>query len=50
VNSFADACIEAVEANGCTIHDVDHVIPHQANARIIQAMARSWTCPWKKWS
>jgi 3-oxoacyl-[acyl-carrier-protein] synthase III len=40
VNCFSDACIEAVESNGYTIHDVDHIIPHQANARIIQAMAK----------
>lgn len=40
VNRFAEACQEAVEYNGLTIHDVDHIVPHQANARIIQAMAK----------
>jgi 3-oxoacyl-[acyl-carrier-protein] synthase-3 len=40
VNCFADACLEAVAIAGYTIDDVDHIIPHQANARIIQAMAK----------
>jgi 3-oxoacyl-[acyl-carrier-protein] synthase-3 len=40
VNCFADACLEAVSLNGYTLADVDHIIPHQANARIIQAMAK----------
>lgn len=40
VNCFADACLEAVELAGYTIHDVDHIVPHQANGRIIQAMAK----------
>jgi 3-oxoacyl-[acyl-carrier-protein] synthase-3 len=40
VNRFVEACLEAVEYNGYTIHDVDHIIPHQANLRIIQAMAK----------
>ncbi len=40
VNCFANACLEAVSANGYSIHDVDHIIPHQANARITQAMAK----------
>jgi len=40
VNCFADSCLEAVEMAGCSIHEVDHIVPHQANARIIQAMAK----------
>jgi 3-oxoacyl-[acyl-carrier-protein] synthase-3 len=40
VNRFAEACQEAVGHNGLSIHDVDHIVPHQANARIIQAMAK----------
>jgi 3-oxoacyl-[acyl-carrier-protein] synthase-3 len=40
VNSFAEACLEAVAQNGFTLRDVDHIVPHQANARIIQAMAK----------
>ena len=40
VNKFAEACTEAVEANGIDISDVDVIIPHQANLRIIQGMAK----------
>jgi 3-oxoacyl-[acyl-carrier-protein] synthase-3 len=40
VNHFADACLEAVHYNGYSIADVDYIVPHQANARIIQAMAK----------
>lgn len=48
VNCFADACLEAVELAGYTIHDVDHIVPHQANARIIQAMAKKLDLPMDK--
>ncbi len=40
VNRFAGACEEAAIANGYTINDVDLIIPHQANIRILQAMAK----------
>jgi 3-oxoacyl-[acyl-carrier-protein] synthase III len=40
VNRFAGACEEAAMANGYTVHDVDLIIPHQANIRILQAMAK----------
>ncbi len=40
VGRFAEACEEAVNANGYTIDDVDLIIPHQANIRIIQGMAK----------
>ncbi len=40
VNRFAGACEEAAIANGYTISDVDLIIPHQANIRILQAMAK----------
>ena len=40
VNRFCEACLEAVEANGLSIHDVDYIVPHQANARMITAMAK----------
>jgi 3-oxoacyl-[acyl-carrier-protein] synthase-3 len=48
VNRFAEACLEAVEHNGYRIHDVDYIIPHQANARIIQAMAKKLDFPMEK--
>lgn len=40
VNRFAEAAEEAAAANGYTIDDVDVIIPHQANLRIIQGMAK----------
>ena len=40
VKHFADACLEAVAFNGYSIHDVDWVIPHQANLRMIQSLAK----------
>jgi len=40
VNRFAEAVEEAVEINGKKVIDVDVIIPHQANLRIIQGMAK----------
>ena len=40
VNRFSEACEEAAGANGYKIEDIDLIIPHQANVRIIQGMAK----------
>ncbi|MEW6266527.1 MAG: beta-ketoacyl-ACP synthase III [Thermodesulfobacteriota bacterium] len=40
VQRFAESCYEAVETNGVSIKDVAWFIPHQANLRIIQALAK----------
>ena len=40
VRYFAEACEEAVSYNGYGMSDVKWVIPHQANLRILQAMAK----------
>ena len=48
VNRFAGACEEAAAANGYTIKDVDLIIPHQANIRILQAMAKKLNVPMDK--
>jgi 3-oxoacyl-[acyl-carrier-protein] synthase-3 len=48
VNRFAEAAEEAAEANGFTIDDVDVIIPHQANLRIIQGMAKRLKVPIEK--
>jgi 3-oxoacyl-[acyl-carrier-protein] synthase-3 len=48
VNRFAEACEEAVSANGYTIEDVNVIIPHQANLRIIQGMAKRLKIPMDK--
>jgi 3-oxoacyl-[acyl-carrier-protein] synthase-3 len=48
VKHFANSCMEAVEAHGLTIHDVDWIIPHQANLRILQALAKKLEVPMEK--
>jgi 3-oxoacyl-[acyl-carrier-protein] synthase-3 len=48
VKHFADSCIEAVEANGFTLGDVDWFIPHQANLRMLQAVAKRLNVPFEK--
>jgi len=45
VNRFAGACEEAVAANGYAVSDVDVIIPHQANLRILQGMAKKLNVP-----
>ena len=40
VNRLADAVQEALTANGLTQRDIDWLVPHQANQRIIDAMGR----------
>jgi 3-oxoacyl-[acyl-carrier-protein] synthase-3 len=48
VNRFAEACEEALEFNGRTLDDVDVIIPHQANIRILQGMAKKLKVPMDK--
>jgi 3-oxoacyl-[acyl-carrier-protein] synthase-3 len=45
VNNMAQAIDVALEANGMTPGDVDWLVPHQANSRIIEAMARKLNLP-----
>jgi 3-oxoacyl-[acyl-carrier-protein] synthase-3 len=40
VNRLAEAVEEALAANGLTRRDIDWLVPHQANQRIIDAMGR----------
>lgn len=42
---MAEAIDAALEANGLTPGDIDWLIPHQANLRIIEAMARRLNLP-----
>ncbi|HJO33411.1 MAG TPA: beta-ketoacyl-ACP synthase III [Anaerolineales bacterium] len=42
---MADACREVVAAAGLTMDDVDIIVPHQANKRIIEAAARGLRLP-----
>jgi len=48
VRSMEDACLAALKHNHLEIADVDVVVPHQANARIIQAMAHRLSLPPEK--
>lgn len=48
VTRFAEACEEAVEFNGRNLDDVDVIIPHQANLRILQGMAKKLKVPMEK--
>jgi len=48
VRMLADTAIEALEKNGMTIQDVDWFIPHQANMRIIEAVAKRLDFPLSK--
>ena len=48
VRCFSDVCVEALKANGIGVNDVRWVIPHQANLRIIQSVARQIGCPMEK--
>ncbi len=48
VRTMSQACQEALEANDMTKDDVDWVIPHQANVRIIEAVAKNFEIPMDK--
>jgi len=40
VRKFAEACEEALDYNGITLDEIKLIIPHQANLRILQGMAK----------
>jgi len=48
VRTLEEAAREALEANQYTTKDLDHVIPHQANLRIIQSVAQRLGIPMEK--
>ena len=48
VVNLADVLTEVLEASGLTAGDVDWVVPHQANARILDATARKLGLPGEK--
>lgn len=48
VNVMGDSSIEAITKAGMTLDDVDILIPHQANIRIIDAAARKLNLPMEK--
>ena len=48
VRRFAEAAEEAASFNGFHLNDVKWVIPHQANARMLQQVARRLNVPFEK--
>lgn len=48
VRSMAEACDEALQRAGVTADEIDLVVPHQANIRIIEATARYAGIPMEK--
>jgi 3-oxoacyl-[acyl-carrier-protein] synthase-3 len=48
VEHFTLACERALEVNGLKAAQIDHLIPHQANIRIMQAMARKLKLPMER--
>ena len=48
VRTMAQSCDEALRANDLTADDVDWIIPHQANLRIIEAVAKHAGVPMAK--
>ncbi|HYX91315.1 MAG TPA: beta-ketoacyl-ACP synthase III [Myxococcaceae bacterium] len=48
VRALADAMLEALEANGLRAQDVNHVIAHQANVRILDAVLERLGIPRSK--
>jgi len=49
VSVVGDLATECLDRAGLTLADVDLIIPHQANARIIEACAKRMSAPQEKW-
>jgi 3-oxoacyl-[acyl-carrier-protein] synthase-3 len=48
VNTLGRIVDETLQANGLEKHDIDWLIPHQANIRIVQATARKLEMPMER--
>lgn len=48
VRKMSDVCEEILEKNGIDINDIDILLPHQANMRIIEAVGRKINIPDEK--
>lgn len=48
VRMLAEVALEALEANGMTLDDMDLLIPHQANLRILEAASKRLKLPAEK--
>jgi 3-oxoacyl-[acyl-carrier-protein] synthase-3 len=45
VEKLSNTALEAIEAAGLTTHDVDWIVPHQANKRILEGMSKRLKVP-----
>jgi 3-oxoacyl-[acyl-carrier-protein] synthase-3 len=45
---LSEIVVEVMEANGLVEEDIDFLVPHQANLRIIEATARKLKLPMEK--
>ncbi len=48
VTAMGDDCAELLKRNNLTVDDVDYVVPHQANLRIIEAVAKRIGVPMER--
>ena len=48
VKRMSNVILEALEYNDLKIEDIDHLIPHQANQRIVSAVAEKLNFPEEK--
>lgn len=48
INAMSDAILKALEYNNMALSDVDWVVPHQANVRIIKAVSNQLQVPIEK--
>jgi 3-oxoacyl-[acyl-carrier-protein] synthase-3 len=48
VRALSSVVIEGLEANNISVEDVDHVVPHQANIRIVDAVLKKLKVPREK--
>lgn len=48
VKTLADCMVEVLESKGLKVNDLDWLIPHQANARILEAVAKRLDFPLQK--
>ena len=48
VKTLEESAREALQANGLTVGDLDVYVPHQANARILKAVAARLELPMEK--
>ncbi len=48
VRTMSQCCQEAIETNNMSIDDINWMIPHQANSRILEAVAKHFGIPLEK--